>query len=98
MPVFSPETAAELRAYLPGFATVQNPLDTAAIDTVRETRTAAVPMDVVAEIASRDPVFDFILYMGFNVVPQTEPEPAERHRTIARMDHVRDMRSKAPSA
>jgi acyl-CoA synthetase (NDP forming) len=96
MPSFSPEIAAELRAYLPGFATVQNPLDTAAVDTVRETGTAAVPMDVVAEIASRDPGFDFILYMGFNVVPQTEPEPGERDRTIARMSHVRAMRGAAP--
>lgn len=96
LPAFSPETAAELRAYLPAFATVQNPLDTAAVDTMRETGTAAVPMDVVAEIAGRDPGFDFVLYMGFNVVPQTEPEPAERDRTIARMEHVRDMRRRAP--
>ena len=96
MPAFSPEIAAELRAYLPGFATVQNPLDTAAVDTVRETGTAAVPMDVIAEIASRDPVFDFVLYMGFNVVPQTEPEPGERAKTIARMEHVRDMCRAAP--
>lgn len=95
MPGFSPETAAELREYLPSFATVQNPLDTASVDTVRETGTAAVPMDVVAEIASRDPGFDFVLYMGFNVVPQTEPGAGERDRTVARMEHVRDMRAKA---
>jgi acyl-CoA synthetase (NDP forming) len=96
MPGFALETAAELQAYLPTFATVQNPLDTAAIDTVRETGTAAVPMDVVAEIASRDPGFDFVLYMGFNVVPQVEPEPGERDSTIARMEHVREMRRQAP--
>jgi acyl-CoA synthetase (NDP forming) len=53
-------------------------------------------MDVVAEIASRDPGFDFVLYMGFNVVPQTEPGAAERETTIARMDHIRDMRANAP--
>jgi acyl-CoA synthetase (NDP forming) len=95
MPGFSPEIAAELREYLPSFATVQNPLDTAAVDTVRQTGTAAVPMDVVAEIASRDPSFDFVLYMGFNVVPQVEPGVTERDKTIARMEHVRDMRAKA---
>ncbi|MBV9785069.1 MAG: acetate--CoA ligase family protein [Acidisphaera sp.] len=96
LPAFSVETRAELQAYLPKFATVQNPLDTAAIDTVRETGTAAVPMDVVAEMVSRDPGFDFVLYMGFNVVPQIEPEPGERDRNIARMELVRDMRCRAP--
>ena len=70
MPPFSVDTKEELKTYLPSFATIQNPLDTAAIDTVRETGTAAVPMDVVAEMVSRDLNFDFMIYMGFNVVPQ----------------------------
>ncbi len=96
MPAFSPTTRAELQAYLPEFATVQNPLDTAAVDTVRATGTAAVPMDLVAEIVSRDKAIDFVLYMGFNVVPQAEPGPAERDAAIARMAHVRDMRGAAP--
>lgn len=95
LPAFSPAIKAELKAYLPEFATVQNPLDTAAIDTVRETGTAAVPMDVVAEIAGRDPGFDFVVYMGFNVVPQTEPSAAERDQNVARMAYVREMRAKA---
>ncbi|MCC7045455.1 MAG: acetate--CoA ligase family protein [Alphaproteobacteria bacterium] len=95
LPEFSAGTRAELAEYLPKFATVQNPLDTAAIDTVRETGTAAVPMDVVAEIASRDPAFDFIVYMGFNVVPQGEPEPGERDKTVARMGYVKAMRQAA---
>jgi len=95
LPNFSAPIKAELEEYLPKFATVQNPLDTAAIDTVRETGTAAVPMDVVAEIVSRDPNFDFIVYMGFNVVPQVEPGPEERKRTVARMALVREMRRKA---
>jgi acetate---CoA ligase (ADP-forming) len=96
MPAFSVDTKDDLKAYLPGFATIQNPLDTAAIDTVRETGTAAVPMDVVAEMVSRDPSFDFVIYMGFNVVPQEEPEPGERDRNFARMAHVRTMRRNAP--
>lgn len=96
MPAFSPHIEAELEAYLPGFATVQNPLDTAAVDTVRETGTAAVPMDVVAEIVSRDPNFDFVLYMGFNVVPQTMPADPERDRVAARMAHVGTMMRQAP--
>jgi acyl-CoA synthetase (NDP forming) len=95
MPAFSDATREALRAYLPAFATVQNPLDTAAVDTMRETGTAAAPMDVVAEIVSRDPEIDFVLYMGFNVVPQTEPEPGEREAAIARMAHVRAMRRDA---
>lgn len=96
MPAFSPATKLELEAYLPGFATVQNPLDTAAVDTVRETGTAAVPMDVVAEIVSRDPNVDFLLYMGFNVVPQTTPDAPERDRVAARMAHVGAMIRQAP--
>lgn len=96
MPAFAPATKAELEAYLPGFATVQNPLDTAAVDTVRETGTAAVPMDVVAEIVSRDPNVDFLLYMGFNVVPQTPPDAPERDRVAARMAHVGAMIRQAP--
>ena len=96
MPAFSPQTKAELEAYLPGFATVQNPLDTAAVDTVRETGTAAVPMDVVAEIVSRDPNVDFLLYMGFNVVPQATPDAPERDKVIARMAHVGAMIRAAP--
>jgi acyl-CoA synthetase (NDP forming) len=95
MPVFAAATRGELQAYLPAFATVQNPLDTAAVDTVRQTGTAAVPMDVVAEIVTRDPEIDFVLYMGFNVVPQTEPKPIEREAAIARMAHVREMRRNA---
>lgn len=96
MPAFSPETAAELTAYLPGFATVQNPLDTAAVDTVRTTTGAAVPMDVVAEIVSRDANFDVVLYMGFNVVPQTTPDEPERIGLAARMAHVGDLIRRAP--
>ncbi|ASP23479.1 succinyl-CoA synthetase subunit alpha (plasmid) [Antarctobacter heliothermus] len=96
MPEFSPETQQALRDYLPGFATVQNPLDTAAVDTARKTGTAAVPMDVVAEIVSRDPGIDFVFYLGFNVVPQFEPEPTEAKKQTARMAHVRDMMDSAP--
>ena len=96
LPAFSKETTAELKAYLPNFATVQNPLDTAAVDTYRNTGTAAVPMDVVAEIVSRDPNIDFVLYMGFNVVPQTEPASEERDQTIVRMRLLREMRRNAP--
>lgn len=92
MPAFSSATRKALDNYLPGFATVQNPLDTAAVDTARETGTAAVPMDVVADIVRQDPNFDFVLYLGFNVVPQFEPgDPVERDRQTARMAHVRDL-------
>lgn len=91
LPAFSPETKKALAEYLPQFATVQNPLDTAAVDTLRETGTAAVPMDVVAEIVSRDPNIDFVLYLGFNVVPQTRPDEPEAEKQAARMVHVRDM-------
>ena len=91
MPSFSPEIHAELKAYLPDFATVQNPLDTAAVDTVRKTGTAAVPMDVVAEIVSRDPNFDFVLYNGFNVVPQVAANADEQQGNVARMAHVGEM-------
>jgi acyl-CoA synthetase (NDP forming) len=96
LPGFSAGTTAELQAYLPTFATVQNPLDTAAVDTYRDTGTAAVPMDVVAEIVSRDPNIDFVLYMGFNVVPQTEPAPEVHDRTMERMTLLRGMRRDAP--
>ena len=96
MPAFSAPIKAELEAYLPGFATVQNPLDTAAVDTVRQTGTAAVPMDVVAEIVSRDPNFDFVLYMGFNVVPLETPAPPEAEQVTMRMGHVGEMIRNAP--
>jgi acyl-CoA synthetase (NDP forming) len=91
MPPFSPKIHAELKAYLPDFATVQNPLDTAAVDTVRETGTAAVAMDVVAEIVSRDPNFDFVLYNGFNVVPQVAANADEEAKNVARIAHVGEM-------
>jgi acyl-CoA synthetase (NDP forming) len=98
LPVFSAETTKALAEYLPQFATVQNPLDTAAVDTLRETGTAAVPMDVIAEIVSRDPNIDFVLYLGFNVVPQTRPDEPEAEKQAARMVHVRDMLDKSPIA
>ena len=96
MPAFSLPIKAELEAYLPAFATVQNPLDTASVDTFRETGNAAVPMDIVAEIVSRDPNFDFILYMGFNVVPQETPAPAEAEKVVARMASFGEMIRNAP--
>ncbi len=96
MPPFSDATTALLRDYLPVFATVQNPLDTAAVDTYRETGTAAVPMDVVAGIASNDPNVDFVLYMAFNVVPQAEPAEPERGRNATRMAHVGEMLRTSP--
>ena len=97
MPAFSAATQKALEDYLPAFATVQNPLDTAAVDTVRKTGTAAVPMDVVADIVRNDPGFDFVLYLGFNVVPQFEPDSeAERDEQAARMVHVRDMLESSP--
>jgi acyl-CoA synthetase (NDP forming) len=96
MPAFAAETKSELEAYLPSFATVQNPLDTAAVDTARDTGTAAVPMDVVADMVSRDPNCDFVLYMGFNVVPQTTPAEPEREQNAARMVHVAHMLKNAP--
>lgn len=97
MPAFSPATQTALEDYLPAFASVQNPLDTAAVDTARETGTAAVPMDVVADIVRQDPNFDFVLYLGFNVVPQFEPDDrAERESQTARMAHVRDMLKTSP--
>lgn len=99
LPSFSLETKKALSEYLPTFATVQNPLDTAAVDTLRETGTAAVPMDVVAEIVSRDPNIDFVLYLGFNVVPQTKPDDdAEAQKQAARMVHVRELIDKSPIA
>ena len=96
LPPFSAAIRAELEAYLPTFATVQNPLDTAAVDTVRETGTAAVPMDVVAEIVGREPDCDFVLYMGFNVVPATTPAEPERSKSVARMAHVAEMLRSSP--
>jgi acyl-CoA synthetase (NDP forming) len=99
LPAFSPETKKALADYLPTFATVQNPLDTAAVDTLRETGTAAVPMDVVAEIVSRDPNIDFVLYLGFNVVPPVRPpDDAAAAKEAARMVHVREMLDKSPVA
>lgn len=97
LPEFSPATRQALQEYLPGFATVQNPLDTAAVDTARETGTAAVPMDIVAEMVSRDPGFDFVFYLGFNVVPEFEPDdPAERDKQAARMRHVQGLLQDSP--
>ncbi len=98
LPAFSADTRKALADYLPNFATVQNPLDTAAVDTLRETGTAAVPMDVVAEIVSRDPNVDFVLFLGFNVVPQTPPEELEAQRQADRMAHVRAMLDSSPIA
>jgi len=86
LPPFSEETATKIRDYLPSFATVQNPLDTVAVDTMQTTGTAASPMDVVAEIVSQDPNFDFILYMGFNMVPFSEPSASEAAKVTARID------------
>ena len=99
VPAFSPETTKALANYLPTFAAVQNPLDTAAVDTMRETGTAAVPMDVVADIVSRDPNIDFVLYLGFNVVPQVRPDDdVEASRQAARMVHVRALLDASPIA
>ena len=53
-------------------------------------------MDVVAEIVSRDPAFDFVLYMGFNVIPQVDPTEAERRKAVARLAHVGDMLRGSP--
>lgn len=96
MPNFSTETVAALSAYLPGFATVQNPLDTAAVNTVRQTKTAAAPMDEVAEIVSRDPNVDFLLYLGFNVVPPQRPDQTEANKQAARMAHVARLIAASP--
>lgn len=96
-PSFSAETKQALADYLPAFATVQNPLDTAAVDTFRKTGTAAVPMDVVAEIVSRDPNIDFVLYLGFNVVPPFRPDDtAAADQEAARMVLVREMLDNSP--
>ncbi len=86
LPRLSEETAAGIRDYLPSFATVQNPLDTNAVDMVQTTGTAASPMDVVAELVSQDPSFDFILYMGFNMVPLSMPSACEAATVEARID------------
>ena len=96
LPAFSDPISHELKEYLPAFATVQNPLDTAAVDTARETGTAAVPMDVVADIVSREPNCDFVLYMAFNVVPQVTPPEPERSKNAARMVHVAEMLRASP--
>ncbi|MFB8344590.1 acetate--CoA ligase family protein [Brucella cytisi] len=99
LPSFSPETKKALAEYLPVFATVQNPLDTAAVDTLRETGSAAVPMDIVADIVSRDPNIDFVLYLGFNVVPQTRPDDVtETLKQADRMVYVRNMLDNSPIA
>ncbi|MFY8039813.1 MAG: hypothetical protein ACOVN4_09160 [Bosea sp. (in: a-proteobacteria)] len=96
-PSFSVETKQALADYLPTFATVQNPLDTAAVDTFRKAGTAAVPMDVVAEIVSLDPNIDFVLYLGFNVVPSVRPDDnAAADQEAARMVLVREMLVKSP--
>lgn len=96
-PSFSADTKQALADYLPTFATVQNPLDTAAVDTFRKTGTAAVPMDVVAEIVSRDPNIDFVLYLGFNVVPPFRPDDAAAaDQEAARMVIVRELLDKSP--
>lgn len=96
MPPFSPKVYAELRSYLPDFATVQNPLDTAAVDTVLKSDTAATPMDVVAKVVSSDPAFDFVLYNGFNVVPGVTKSPAEDQKHADRISHFRSMMDDAP--
>jgi acyl-CoA synthetase (NDP forming) len=91
MPKFSLDTATKLADYLPDFATVQNPLDGAAVDTMRSTGTAAVPMDVVAETVSQDPNFDFLLYMGFNTVPLDRPAAPEDQAVARRLAYVGNM-------
>jgi acyl-CoA synthetase (NDP forming) len=91
MPKFSLDTATKLADYLPDFATVQNPLDGAAVDTMRNTGTAAVPMDVVAETVSQDPNFDFLLYMGFNTVPLDRPAAPEDQAIARRLAYVGNM-------
>ncbi len=96
LPEFSTQTKSELSSYLPGFATVQNPLDGAAVDTMRETGTAAVPMDIVAETVSRDPRFDFLLYMGFNMIPVSTPAEADRQSIVDRIKYVGTMMRNSP--
>jgi len=86
LPCLLDETAEKLRDYLPSFATVQNPLDANAVDTVQTTGTAASPMDVVAEIVAQDPSFDFILYMGLNMMPLSEPSDSEAATATARIE------------
>jgi acyl-CoA synthetase (NDP forming) len=96
LPAFSPATTRFLADYLPDFATVQNPLDVAAIDTVRDTGTPATAMDVVAERVGQDIGFDLLLYMGFNMVPPVEPAPPERQKLEARIAHLGGMMRSSP--
>jgi acyl-CoA synthetase (NDP forming) len=96
LPAFSPATSGFLAEYLPDFATVQNPLDVAAIDTFRDTGTVATPTDLVAERVAQDTGFDALLYMGFNMVPFVEPAPAEREKLQARIAHLGRMMRTSP--
>ena len=96
LPPLSEETAARITDYLPPFATAQNPLDTAAVDTMQTTGTAASPMDVVVELVSQDPNFDFILYMGFNMVPFSAPSASEAATVTARIDLLGETIKKSP--
>ena len=96
LPPLSEQTAARITEYLPSFATAQNPLDTAAVDTMQTTGTAASPMDVVAEIISQDPNFDFILYMGFNMVPFSAPSASAAATVAARIDLFGETIKKSP--
>lgn len=71
---WSEQIRLRLKVALPSFATILNPLDCAAVDTVRVTGTSATPMDEVTQICSAEMGMDALLYMGFNMIPVNEPE------------------------
>lgn len=95
MPPFSQETVSVLNHYLPPYATARNPLDSAAADTIRDPATNSSPMDLIAQAASKDPSFDFVLYMGFNLVPRQRPDDAAAEEIERRLADFADIQKDA---
>ncbi len=97
MPPFSRETVAALDRYLPPYATVRNPLDSAAADTLQDPTTNASPMDLIAKLVGTDSAYDFVLYMGFNMIPRQQPDDAAAAAEIAlRLADFAEIRDNAP--
>lgn len=97
LPDFSADTKIFLDGYLPSFASVRNPLDGAAVDTMQSIDSAATPLDVVCRRISGDQNFDFLIYMGFNTLPRVSPVEEEEAETLrARMAEVREIVGASP--
>ena len=96
IPRFADETVAALKGLLPEFAHAANPLDCAAVDTLRQTGTSATAMDEVAFLLAADPNIDTVLFAGFAMLPESEPPALEDAMNVDRMANFAEKAGSSP--